>query len=71
MLAQGQVQFREMIEIKTAHDMIRHGKVSVHGRCYVAEFGRQSLFDLPPSETDKLSLGDLGVDLMRALLKHR
>lgn len=49
-----------------------HGKDAdayYHGRCFVAEFGFDALAGMP-EENKKLSLGDLGVDLMRRLVAH-
>lgn len=42
-----------------------------HGRCFVARFGGSALKALPISKQDRLTLGDLGVRLMKALLKAR
>jgi hypothetical protein len=39
-----------------------------HGRCFVAEFGFKALADMP-EQFDKLSLGDLGVDLARRIVQ--
>jgi len=39
-----------------------------HGRCFVKRFGIERLLEMPRKETTKLSLGDLGLDLMRALV---
>lgn len=43
-----------------------------HGRCFVAEFGFDALLDLPEgSGVGNLTLGDLGVDLMKRLFEQR
>lgn len=42
-----------------------------HGRCFVMRFGCKALLALPKAKTDRLTLGDLGVRLMKALLNHR
>jgi len=39
-----------------------------HGRCFVKKFGLELLIEMPRSETIKLTLGDLGLRLMAALL---
>ncbi len=40
-----------------------------HGRCFARKFGTDRLVEMPGKETAKLSLGDLGVDLMRRILE--
>lgn len=52
-------------------NMIRSGKEYIHGRCYAAINGRKAFLALPQSITDRLTYGDIGVRLMRALLKQR
>lgn len=42
-----------------------------HGRCFVARFGGKALSALPKSKTNRLTLGDLGVRLMKALCNYR
>jgi hypothetical protein len=42
-----------------------------HGRCFVRRFGVPALIALPPAQTDKLTLVDLGVEWMRQLLDAR
>jgi hypothetical protein len=39
-----------------------------HGRCFAKKFGVGTLLALPMAQTEKLTLGDLGVDLMGQLL---
>ncbi len=39
-----------------------------HGRCFAEKFGVDRLLQMPREETVKLTLGDLGVDLMGRLL---
>jgi hypothetical protein len=39
-----------------------------HGRCFAKKFGVDALLALPMAQTEKLTLGDLGVDLMGQLL---
>jgi hypothetical protein len=43
----------------------------MHGRCYIARFGLDALLSLPSSQTDELTLGDIGPEAMRALLEKR
>ena len=43
----------------------------VHGRCYVAEYGIGNLLHQPMSVLEKLTLGDIGVDAMKAILEMR
>lgn len=42
-----------------------------HGRCFVGRFGGAALGALPKVKTDRLTLGDIGTHLMRALINHR
>lgn len=39
-----------------------------HGRCFEARFGIDALLDLPKTETEKLTIGDIGVKSMKALV---
>lgn len=39
-----------------------------HGRCFEARFGIDALLDLPQVETGKLTIGDIGVKSMKALV---
>lgn len=39
-----------------------------HGRCFERKFGMERMLEMPRKELVKLSLGDLGVDLMKELL---
>lgn len=47
--------------------MIQTSNQFWHGRCFVKQFGMERLREMPATETNKLTLGDLGVRLMRAL----
>ena len=42
-----------------------------HGRCYIAAFGLRALLALPLEDRDKLTLGDIGVVAMKAVLAKR
>jgi hypothetical protein len=42
-----------------------------HGRCFVDRFGGSALKALPRGKQDRLTLGDLGVRLMQALIRSR
>lgn len=42
-----------------------------HGRCFVAAFGLRALIALPLGEREKLTLGDIGVVAMKAVLSKR
>lgn len=42
-----------------------------HGACYLDRFGITRLLDLPDAQTDKLTLGDIGVSVMKRLLNKR
>jgi hypothetical protein len=53
------------------HSMIGRGDEWLHGRCFVALYGRAELCRLPKPTTDRLTLGDLGTAVMRYLLSHR
>lgn len=57
--------------IGNTHSMIDSNKEWFHGRCFVARFGGKALGALPESKTGRLTLGDLGVALMKALCNHR
>lgn len=46
-------------------------KEYAHGKCLIAAGGLQRLLDLPQPERDKLTLEDIGVDAMRAILAKR
>ena len=51
--------------------MVEHGASWFHGRCFVVAVGETALFALPKAQTDRLTLGDLGVDLMKRLIERR
>jgi hypothetical protein len=40
-----------------------------HPGCFFQQYGEQYVLDLPASERRKFTLGDIGPDLMRELLK--
>lgn len=40
-----------------------------HGRCYAKKHGRKAFLDLPRDITDRLTWGDIGTLLMKALLE--
>ena len=42
-----------------------------HGACFIERRGLPALLALPTEETDKLTLGDIGGDVMAAILKAR
>jgi hypothetical protein len=42
-----------------------------HGRCYIDQRGLHGFLSLPQEQTDKLPLGDIGVEAMKALLANR
>lgn len=42
-----------------------------HGRCWILKFGLNAFLDLPSSETDKITLEDIGKEAMMALLDRR
>ena len=46
-------------------------KEHYHGRCYVARNGLKALLVLPQAVTDRLTLGDIGKETMKALLEKR
>jgi len=43
----------------------------LHGRCFVKRYGRAELVHLPREQTDKLTLGDLGVRTMKYLIDYK
>jgi len=51
--------------------MIDHGKQWLHGRCFVSRYGKAQLCHLPKTKTDRLTLGDLGVEIMKYLIDHQ
>lgn len=54
-----------------SRDLIEDAHMFWHGRCYRERFGVDALLRLPSAQTDKLTLGDIGGDTMRALLGQR
>lgn len=42
-----------------------------HGKCYLLTFGIKGALSLPSDQQDKLTLDDLGIDGMRAILAAR
>lgn len=54
-----------------SHSMVDLDSEWYHGRCFVKRHGGKALGALPKSKTDRLTLGDLGVRLMRALINGR
>lgn len=59
------------MEFGNADSMIEHGASWFHGRCFVAGAGMKAFLALPATQTGKLPLGDLGLDIARALLESR
>lgn len=72
-------------DLKTAHDVRHLDKCDVcsdlgdvrrmilaryHGRCYIRRFGLDDFLELPKEETDKVSLGDIGLNAMKALIER-
>jgi hypothetical protein len=51
--------------------MIAHSSAWYHGRCFATALGKRALLALPRKETNRLTLGDLGNALMKALLGAR
>lgn len=51
--------------------MIKSERVYFHGRCYADEYGIAELLALPTIETDKLCIGDIGIQLMSKILVSR
>lgn len=41
-----------------------------HGGCYIDKFGKAELLKLPHKEIRKLTLGDIGPTMMRAILER-
>ncbi len=41
-----------------------------HGKCYVKMFGEEKLLKLPFSHISALTINDIGIDLMRKLIKN-
>jgi hypothetical protein len=50
---------------------ILQGKKHFHGKCFIAQWGIDALLALPTIDKDCLTLGDIGVKAMRALLDSR
>jgi hypothetical protein len=50
---------RNMIAVKNSH---------YHGRCYIRRFSYLAFLQLPRAELAKLTLGDVGVTVMRAII---
>lgn len=48
-----------------------HTERYYHGGCFVSSFGEEALLTLPISETDRLTLRDIGAEMMRKLLDVR
>jgi hypothetical protein len=51
-------------------NMIDHGAGWYHGRCFVNALGRTVFFALPEEKVSRLTVGDLGWDLMKALVNR-
>jgi hypothetical protein len=51
--------------------MIEHGTEWLHGRCFVARYGKAELCQLPQAQTDRMSMNDLGLEVMKYLVNHR
>ncbi len=58
--------------IGSTEDMVKPRKDDdwYHGRCFAKKFGVDALLALPMAQTEKLTLGDLGVDLMSQLVNR-
>lgn len=54
-----------------SHSMVDRGAEWLHGRCFVARYGKAQLRHLPRATQHRLTLGDLGSAAMRYLLGHR
>lgn len=50
-----------------APSMINVDKGHVHGRCYLTVHGKESLLALPKEQLDRLTIGDIGWELMKEL----
>lgn len=50
--------------------MIERDEEWLHGRCFVSRYGKAELCHLPKKQTDRLTLGDLGVTIMKYLIDH-
>lgn len=59
-------------QLGDAREMIRQprgkGCRHYHGRCFIGSHGMQQLLALPKEQTDKLTLNDIGVAAMRAVM---
>lgn len=73
-------------DLTTAHDVRHLGKCfgcddlgdkrrmiygDWHGRCYIKTYGLSDFLLLEDDETNKLSLGDIGMDAMKGLIDSR
>jgi len=63
-IASGLGDKREMIRVQLPERLF-------HGRCYVKAFGIKGVLSLPNDQQDKLTMADLGVKGMRAVLAQR
>jgi hypothetical protein len=43
----------------------------LHGRCFVSRYGRAKLTQLPKEQTDRLTIGDIGVRTMKYLIDYK
>ena len=51
--------------------MAKIGKVYWHGRCVIADIGMEGLLNLPIEQLHKLTLGDIGVESMKAIVNGK
>ena len=48
--------------------MVERNDALYHGRCFINRFGLEAFLALPTEQTHRVTLDDIGVDAMRALL---
>jgi hypothetical protein len=58
-------------QIGNSDRMIDHGAGWYHGRCFVSALGMKAISGLSRAKQDRLTLGDLGMRLMQALINSR
>ena len=62
---------RELLDTRHSIMRIDHGNRRYwHGRCFLSKFGARKFFALPDVDLNTLTLGDIGVEVMKKLVRR-
>lgn len=58
-------------QLASKDNMVAHNSAHIHGSCFITVFGLQKFKKLPKEQTNKLTLDDIGPNVMRLLLNKK